>query len=103
LTLNCGFYQTSCVATQEVDNQWITRLTPNPAKDNLTVNFKAEKTELITLEIVNELGQILLKNNVNANVGDNATTLNIHDLPTGFYVLKLSTASKIGTQKFVKN
>jgi aminopeptidase N len=92
-----------CVATQEIDNQWITRLTPNPATDNLTVNFKGEKSELITLEIVNELGQIVFKNSVNAHFGDNLTTLNINDLPKGFYVLKLSTASKIGSQKFIKN
>ncbi len=103
LSKNNTVTKTSCLPTQEVDNQWITRLTPNPAKDNLTVNFKAEKTELITLEIVNELGQIVLKNNINANYGDNAATLNINDLPTGFYVLKLSTALKIGTQKFIKN
>jgi aminopeptidase N len=94
---------TVIIATQEIDNQWITQLTPNPAKDNLTLSFKGEKAEKIMLEIVNELGQIVLKNNIEAQFGDNSTTLNIHDLPTGFYVLKLSTASKIGVQKFVKN
>jgi aminopeptidase N len=94
---------TTCVSTQEIDNQWITRLTPNPATHNLTVNFKAEKAEKISIEIVNKLGQMVLKNTVDANYGDNSTTLNINDLPSGFYVLKLSTATKIGTQKFVKN
>ncbi len=90
-------------ATQEVDNEWITRLTPNPTKDNLIVNFKGKKAELISLEIINELGQIILKNYINANFGDNSTALNVSNLPNGFYVLKLSTASKIGTQKFIKN
>ncbi len=90
------------VATQEIDNQWITRLTPNPAKDNLTINFKSEKAELLQLECINELGQIILKNNVNAHYGDNSTTINISDLPTGFYVLKISNSLKIGTQKFIK-
>jgi aminopeptidase N len=90
-------------ATQEIDNQWITQLTPNPAKENITVNFKSDKVEPISIEIVNELGQIILKNNVVANYGDNSKTLHLGDLPTGFYVLKLASASKIGIQKFIKN
>jgi aminopeptidase N len=103
LSRNNTVKATVMIATQETDNQWITQLSPNPATNNLTVKFKGEKSELISLEIVNELGQTVLKNSVNANYGDNATTLNINDLPNGFYVLKLSTASKIGTQKFIKN
>jgi hypothetical protein len=91
------------VATQEIDNQWITQLSPNPTKDNLTLNFKGDKAEILTIEIVNELGQIVSKSYINATYGDNSTTLNVRDLPTGLYVLKLSTASKIGVQKFVKN
>jgi aminopeptidase N len=92
-----------CVATQEVDNQWITQLSPNPAKEVLDIHFKAEKAEKITFDIVNELGQILSKTFINALTGDNSLTLDIRDLAKGFYVLKCSTASKIGVQKFVKN
>jgi aminopeptidase N len=90
-------------ATQEIDNQWITQLAPNPATNNLTVNFKSEKSEKTSIEIVNELGQIIVKNSIDANYGDNSTTFNINNLPKGFYILKLSTATRIGTQKFVKN
>jgi aminopeptidase N len=90
-------------ATQEIDNQWITQLTPNPAKENITVNFKVDKVEPITIEIVNELGQIILKNNVQVTYGDNSKTLHLGDLPTGFYVLKLASASKSAIQKFIKN
>jgi aminopeptidase N len=103
LSRNNTVKATVMIATQEVDNQWITQLTPNPATNNLTVSFKAEKTEKTSLDVINELGQIVLKNSIDARYGDNSTTLNISDLPKGFYVLKLSTASKIGTQKFVKN
>jgi aminopeptidase N len=103
LSKNNTVTKTFCVATQEIDNQWITQLTPNPANDNLNINFKSDKAEKISVEIVNELGQILIKNYMNVNYGDNSTTINIHDLPKGFYVLKLSNSTKIGVQKFVKN
>ena len=103
LSKNNTITKTSCVATQEIDNQWITQLSPNPVKDNLTLNFKGEKAEILTVEIINELGQIVSKNAINANYGDNSTALIVSNLPNGFYVLKLSTASKIGVQKFVKN
>ena len=92
-----------CLPTQEIDNQWITQLSPNPVKDNLTLNFKGEKAETLTVEIVNELGQTVSKRYINAQFGDNSTTINVNDLPNGFYVLKLATASRIGVQKFVKN
>jgi aminopeptidase N len=103
LSKNNTVTKSACVATQEIDNQWITQLSPNPVKDNLTLNFKGEKAEILGLEIVNELGQIVSKSVINAQFGNNSTTLNVSDLPNGFYVLKLSTASKIGVQKFVKN
>ena len=103
LSKNNTITKTSCVSTQEVDNQWITQLSPNPVEDNLTLNFKGDKAETLTVEIVNELGQTVSKRAINAQFGDNSTTLNVSDLPNGFYVLKLATASKIGVQKFVKN
>ncbi|MDZ7876582.1 MAG: M1 family aminopeptidase [Saprospiraceae bacterium] len=89
--------------TQEIDNQWISQITPNPTKDNITVNFKSDKTEPLSIEVINEVGQIILKNNFTSHYGDNSKTLYLSDLPTGFYVLKLTTASKIGIQKFIKN
>ncbi len=103
LSRNNVVTKSACVSTQEIDNQWITQLSPNPVKDNLTVNFKGDKAETLMVEIVNELGQSVSKSAINAQFGDNSTTLNVNDLPNGFYVLKLSTASKIGVQKFVKN
>ena len=103
LSKNNTVTKTVCSATQEIDNEWITQLTPNPTKDNLSLNFKTQKAELVTIEVVNSLGQIVYKNNINAAFGDNSTVINVANLPTGFYVLKLSTAAKIGTQKFVKD
>jgi aminopeptidase N len=103
LSKNNKVIATVCGATQEIDSQWITQLSPNPAKEILNVQFKAEKAEKITFEIVNELGQIISKTSVNALTGDNSMTLDVRDLAKGFYVLKCSTVSKIGLQKFVKN
>jgi aminopeptidase N len=103
LSKNNKAIATVCGATQEIDNQWVTQLAPNPAVENLTVQFKAERAEKITFEIMNELGQIMSKTSINAFTGDNSMTLDVGDLVKGFYLLKCSTAFKIGVQKFVKN
>ncbi len=103
LSRNNKVKATVIISTQDIDSHWITQLSPNPVKDNLTLDFKGEKAETIAVEVVNQLGQTVLRKSIDAHYGDNATTLNVSNLSNGFYVLKLSTASKIGVQKFVKN
>jgi Secretion system C-terminal sorting domain len=65
---------------------------PNPAKDIMTLN----NTQNTKVEIVNELGSVILHQN-------NAASIDISELSKGFYYLKVYEADKTEIRKFLKN
>ncbi|WP_370000484.1 S8 family serine peptidase [Winogradskyella sp.] len=70
---------------------------PNPVNDNLYVELP---TQLLNTEvkIYNQLGQKVLQTVLNAN----REVVNVENLATGFYVMKLSSETNSRTFKFVK-
>jgi len=60
---------------------------PNPAKDILYVNITAEKKEKMTLQIADIQGRVVSTQNLNTEIGVNATSVNINNLPQGMYTL----------------
>ena len=91
-----------CTATQEIDNQWLTKISPNPVSNILTFNFQNNKTQTVNVQILNEVGQVVHAEKRNIIVGENNMNLNIQSLPSGIYFLKLSTNERLSSQKFVK-
>ena len=91
-----------CLPTQEIDNQWLTKISPNPVSNLLTFNFQNTKTEKIDIQIVNEIGQVVYSEKRNIVVGENNVSVNVQKLPSGIYFLKLSSNERLSSQKFVK-
>ncbi len=91
-----------CTATQEIDNQWLTTVSPNPVSSVLTFNFQNNKTEKVDVQILNEVGQIVFSEKRNILVGENNVSVNVQKLPSGIYFLKLSSNERLSSQKFVK-
>jgi aminopeptidase N len=89
--------------TQEVDNQKVIHIYPNPTTDNLSIDLKNDKAEILTFDIINALGESVYREKQTLAVGENL--LNIA-LPTtlskGFYALKISSGSWITVKKFMK-
>lgn len=69
---------------------------PNPANDQLTI--EVEKYMNTTAEIFNLQGQLMQS----ARLQDSKTILAVNNLANGMYVVKVSNAEGVSTQKFVK-
>jgi hypothetical protein len=91
-----------CLPTQEIDNQWLTEISPNPVAHLLTFNFQNSKSEDLDIQIVNAVGQVFYSEKRRSTVGENNMNLNVKELPSGVYFLKLSATERLSSQKFVK-
>ena len=70
-------------------------LYPNPVKNNLTIELKSNVDT--NIEIYNILGKRVLKNLINKT-----SNLNLQDLKTGIYIVKITQNNSTITKKLVK-
>ncbi|NRD19727.1 endonuclease [Winogradskyella eckloniae] len=68
---------------------------PNPVKDNLTIKLSSNSDT--NIEIYDILGKRVYQNTISKT-----STLNIQDLKTGIYVIKMTQHNKTITKKLVK-
>jgi hypothetical protein len=74
------------------------KLFPNPANDELNLNYHMEGDKEVTLRVVNLFGQ-----QVHRQVaGNQGTILDIRSLQNGYYILSLEVDGEVSTHKFVK-
>jgi aminopeptidase N len=69
-------------------------ISPNPSDDNMTINFPAEVGETF-VEIINITGEIVYSNKYLTEDGRNESSLNVKNLASGFYILKVIHNNKI--------
>ncbi|MBI3234706.1 MAG: T9SS type A sorting domain-containing protein [Bacteroidetes bacterium] len=70
---------------------------PNPANDLLNIIYTGYQS-IQSYSIFNLIGQEVMSGVINQN----KTALNIENLPTGMYILKLMNKAEESTIKFVK-
>lgn len=79
------------------------KLSPNPATSYAELSFDLEIRENVEILIYDYTGKLLRKLSLGKlPVGKNKTNLQLSDLQTGVYLLKLKTPSKVASAKFVK-
>ncbi len=80
-------------------NNTIIKVYPNPAKDNLTIDFNNVSTSKNTdVLIYNIQGQLLIQQQIKQE----KTELNINSLAKGMYIVKVLNENKTIVSKFVK-
>ncbi|MES2702186.1 MAG: T9SS type A sorting domain-containing protein [Bacteroidota bacterium] len=77
-------------------------LYPNPAQNNITVTINTETAVAATISIVNMAGQSYNTALKYLNRGVNAYALNIAHLPSGVYLLSITTGEQTVFKKWVK-
>ena len=75
-------------------------LYPNPARDLVTIKMNEEKTEPASIEVFNQLGQVMRTGDY--TISNGSVNVNLSDLPVGFYTLRLITSDGVSSQKFLK-
>ena len=88
--------------TQDIDTQNSMTISPNPVANELTILYKNERNESITLDIINSVGQVILSEKKESVVGENTLILPISQIQSGFYFLRMATGKGQVVKKFMK-
>jgi hypothetical protein len=78
-------------------------LYPNPASENVTIEFNSLMSSTVKMELVDITGKTIKIVNVSAISGDYKYTMNTVDIAKGIYFLKISFDKSIGIKKLVVN
>ena len=76
-------------------------LYPNPADDELNVQFNLAQAEKVNFEITNLAGQKIDSQVINASQGDNLVLFDTAKLASGMYLLNVGTGNSVKTVQFV--
>lgn len=71
---------------------------PNPAQDVVTITPNIELTENLNVAVINMLGETVMQ----TNLGTTGYNLNIGNLASGMYVIKIGNATSSVTTKIIK-
>lgn len=74
---------------------------PNPASQNITINYTAEQSEINSIQLVNLDGKTVLSKELKLNSGLNKINLNIQFLPEGIYFVNLKTNKGLKSTKLI--
>ncbi len=89
------------VKGKESDNDFA--LIPNPANDEVLVNFICKSAANEIINVYDNKGNLVLSKEVNCSEGVNNTRLDISALDNGLYFVFLNTADKVYKSKLVIN
>lgn len=73
-------------------------ITPNPAKDKVTITFNSRVSGNVRFDFYAANGQLLQTNQSNSTTTE---TINVSHLPTGIYTLKITTPESVQTKKLI--
>ena len=77
---------------------------PNPFQDQLTISFNLENKGNIKIEILNINGQIIKSiSNSFSQKGNQKFAVDLNDLSTGIYYIRLITDGNTGMKKIIKH
>lgn len=84
--------------------QPVITLAPNPAQDNLRVDYVTSEAGLISIQVYDVIGQ-LVSNSTDLPVekGANSILLNVRAYPNGVYILRVQQGAQATTRRFVKD
>ena len=76
---------------------------PNPATDNVNINFSTITSNQVEIVITNIIGEIIETVSINSKIGNNIAQLNTNDYPKGHYFVSINSNNQITTSKFIVN
>lgn len=77
-------------------------VTPNPAKNTITVQFYPNPVNLISVQLYNLMGQKLMEKSVITGQGIPAYNFNISNYPAGTYLVRAVFTDKVTMKKIIK-
>ena len=77
-------------------------LTPNPTEDQLQLSLNLKEANDLTLQIHDTAGKLIKTFKNRGSFGDNNINLNVQDLSSGLYTLRISIGENAYAKQFVK-
>ena len=74
---------------------------PNPASDIAVVNAVIPEPVNVQLEVFNSLGQLMTTNNYGMISGNHNFNLNVSDLASGIYDVRITAGDQVSSKKLV--
>lgn len=72
---------------------------PNPANDNVNINFTPSEAGYTTIEVVNTLGQVMMTKDL-GNIGNEFTyNLNVSNFENGLYLVNIKVGNEIVSKR----
>ena len=96
LMMEENYYYSQVVVSIVEPNRLEVTLYPNPSRDN--INIVTAETNNATMQIVNNLGQIVIQQNLTQNT----TQIDISGLQSGIYFVNIKTKDGLVTKKICK-
>lgn len=83
--------------------QPVITLAPNPAYDNLTVDYVTSEEGMVSIEVYDVIGQLMSNaTDLPVEKGANKMLLNVKEYPNGIYILRVKQDDQATTRRFVK-
>ncbi|MBK9720649.1 MAG: Omp28-related outer membrane protein [Saprospiraceae bacterium] len=89
--------------TNEPFNASVLFLTPNPANQEVFLNFDSEKTGIASLSFMDLTGKQIFEKQINLIAGKNKQAIAIHQLASGVYFARLFQDNQMRSMKFIVN
>ena len=64
---------------------------PNPASENVNIDFEAQNSSETSISVINSLGQEVYSNDLGVISGQQSTQINVANMEAGIYFVKLNT------------
>jgi extracellular elastinolytic metalloproteinase len=77
------------------------KLSPNPAEDYMIFSASSIKGVQAKISIISPEGRVIFENNVLLDKSTRYYPLDISNIPTGFYLVKLQAGTHVSTQKLI--
>lgn len=82
-------------------NEMISKIFPNPATNNVSIQVTLGSANDITVELYNAIGQKVAASKGNGNLGENTINMNLGTLNAGVYFVKIKAGNAESTKKLV--
>ena len=86
-------FSNSIVLTRKGEHFGITAAYPSPTKNELTVQFASLAEETVTIQVTDFAGRLVLTQEFDADNGINEAVLQLANLQTGVYLLRISNTT----------
>ena len=86
-------FSNSIVLTRKGEHFGITAAFPSPTKNELTVQFASLAEETVTIQVTDFAGRLVLTQEFDADNGINEAVLQLANLQTGVYLVRISNAT----------